>query len=828
MAEAKETSQSKGKKVNAASTTVPLTDILFLTLRRWPWLLLSIAICVGAAYFHLLRTPDVYTRSADILVKDDYKGTTVGNDEFADFGLFGQRSNLPNEITAIKAKDLMEEVVRRLGLDITYNISGRFHDISAYGYNLPVKLTVAGYPDEKTFSLNLLVSPGGKVTLKNLSAPERSGLAKEYTGKLGEAIKTPLGKFTVSKTPDYIKGEEIELKVNKIPLTSARDSYNGRLGVEIKNEKGSVLTLTMSDQNTQRADEVLATVINVYNENWMRDRNQIAVSTSNFINDRLGVIEGELGSVDANISSYKSANLIPDVQAAAGMYMGQSQQNQASMLELGNQLQMARYIRNYMSSEANRDQLLPANTGLASSDVQTLISDYNDKLLQRQSLVAKSSEKNPLVGQIDEQLGATRNAIVRTIDNEIVGLNTQLRSVRSSEAQTMSRIASNPTQAKNLLSVERQQKVKESLYLFLLQKREENELTQAFTAYNTRLVNKPGPGGAAPTPDRGRILAIAFLIGLALPFGFTYAQESMNTKVRGRKDIENLSLPFLGEIPQYYGNRVKDGSFGQEKEVRAIVVKPGSRDVVNEAFRVLRTNLEFMKVHKDGCNVIAMTSFNPGSGKSFLTMNLAVALAIKKKRVLVIDGDLRHGSTSAYVDSPEDGLSSYLAGQINVLNSLLITDKEYPNMQILPIGTPPPNPTELLESQAFGELIEQLRKQYDYIFIDCPPIEVVADAQIIDKYVDRTVFVVRAGILERMMLPQLERIFEERKFQNMAMILNGTRHDTGRYGYSHGYRYGYGYGYGYGIEYGGGDDSESSQKRKVRKVKHTSGWLQDE
>ena len=652
MAEIKEPI-NKSRKNSIASGTVPLSDIFFMTLRRWPWILLSVLVCVGAAYVYLLRTPNVYSRSAEILIKDDAKGNSAGAEEFANLGLFQSNTNIQNEMSNLKAKDLMEEVVRRLGLDINYYHSGRFHDVVAYGYDLPVKLTLLDYPDEGSLSMNLSVSKDGKVSVKDLKESNHDALKQTFTGWLNDTVATPVGKMIVSPSGNYQNGTEVSLIVTKMPLSAARDSYNGRLAVAMSNDKGTVLRLTIADQSTQRADDVLSTLIGVYNENWIRDKNQIAVSTSNFINDRLGVIEGELGDVDSDISSYKSANLVPDVQAAAAIYMNQSQQAQAKILEVNNQLSMARYIRSYLTSEGNRDQLLPSNTGLQSSNIQSLIGEYNDKLLQRNSLVAKSSEKNPLVAQIDRQLDAQRQAVVHTIDNEIIALNTQLKSLRDSEAQTMSRIASNPTQAKNLLSTERQQKVKESLYLFLLQKREENELSQAFTAYNTRIVNKPGASGIPPTPGRRNILAMAFLIGLAIPFGVTYVKETSNTKVRGRKDIENLAVPFLGEIPQNMKDSRHNSKTDKGGETNTIVVKEGKRDIINEAFRVLRTNVDFMCNSVQGAKVIAFTSFNPGSGKSFISVNLGMSIALKGKKVIIIDGDMRHGSTSSYIGSPD-------------------------------------------------------------------------------------------------------------------------------------------------------------------------------
>lgn len=524
-------------------------------------------------------------------------------------------------------------------------------------------------------------------------------------------------------------------------------------------------------------------------------------------NERLGVIEGELGNVDQDISSYKSEHQIPDVQQAANMYMAESQEASSQLLGLNNQLQMARYVRNFITNTANRNQVLPANSGIGSGIVENQIADYNAMMVQRNQYAANSSDSNPVVEGLDSQLAGKRSAIIQSIDNEIVALNTAIKNIQGSKNRATAQISANPTQAKYLLSVERQQKVKESLYLFLLQKREENELSQAFTAYNTEIITYPTGSNIPAAPARSKILMFAFLIGLVLPFGYTYVVESNNTKVRGRKDVKDLSLPFLGEIPQYgKPGKAKKKSDDTDK---SIIIKEGKRDVINEAFRVLRTNLEFMSDRSDGANIIAFTSFNPGSGKSFMTMNLGYALAIKHKRVLIIDGDMRHGSSSAYIGSPGEGLSDYLSGRTDNVQSVIKEYEETPTLHILPIGSVPPNPTELLENGRFAELLNSLRKDYDYILIDCPPVEVVADAQIIDRYSDRTVFIVRAGLLERSMLGEMERIFEEKKFKNMAFILNGTTSSKGRYGYSHSYRYGYGYGYGYGYQYG---NDRSSQK----------------
>ncbi len=610
---------------------------------------------------------------------------------------------------------------------------------------------------------------------------------------------TAVGPMVVVAAEGYKPGEAVELNVVKAPVSATAGGYESRMVIAMSGDKSSVINLTVTDQSTQRAQALLSTLIGVYNEYWIRDKNQIAVSTSNFINERLGVIESELGNVDSDISSYKSQHLIPDVSAASSMYMSQNQQISQQIMDLRNQLKQTLYIKSYLGAASDNEKMLPMNSGVANVDIQSQITDYNNLVLQRNSLLAKSSDKNPLVVQLNEQMDQMRHAILASVDNSINALNMQISSLQGSQASTTSKIASNPSQAKYLLSVERQQKVKESLYLFLLQKREENELSQAFTAYNTRVVNKPASFG--PTaPNTRNILMMSFLLGLAIPFGVVYLMESNNTKVRGRKDVEHLAVPFLGELPQDGHEKKKEAG-----EANTIVVKGGKRDIINEAFRVLRTNVEFMCNSSEGNKVIAMTSFNPGSGKSFVSMNLGMAIALKGKKVLIVDGDMRHGSTSAYMGSPARGLADYLGGAVSEVDTLIVKTPECQNMQVLPIGSIPPNPTELLESPRFGELIGELKSRFDYVIIDCPPIEVVADAQIIDKFADRTFFVIRAGLFDRSMLPELDRLYEEKKYRNMSFILNGSRNDQGRYGYSHTYRYGYGYGYGYGDNYGSGE-----------------------
>lgn len=776
---------------------ITIQDLFYLCLNKWHWFVISLVLCLGVGTFYLLKTPSVYVRTASILIKDDSKGKSSSTDmeSFSDLGLFTTNTNVYNEMGTLQSPDIMREVVSRLHLEMNYQTDGRFHKQTVYGNRLPVQVVIPTLLENESATFELHLAKDGAVELSSFTRNgTETGDDNAVKGKLNDSIQSPLGPIVITPSATYSDKTEEVIYVSRQSLAATSANCSARLNISQNDEKSNIITLSFQDVSTQRAEDVLNTLIAVYNENWVRDKNQIAVSTSMFINERLGVIEGELGNVDDDISSFKSEHLLPDVQVAANMYMTQANEANAEIRELNNQVYMARYIKNYLTNENNKHQLLPANFSIENASLATQLNEYNTKLLERNSLVSHSSVKNPLVREMDKLLEDMRSALITSIDNQMVALRAQIKSLEDIGGQATSQIASNPKQSKYLLSVERQQKVKESLYLYLLQKREENELSQAFTAYNTRIITKPG-GSMIPTaPIKKNILLVAFALGLLIPVVVIFIRENMNTRVCGRKDLDDLSVPFIGEIPLAICGKKKVKSH----EAHTIVVKEGSRDIMNEAFRVLRTNLEFMIGKDRSSNVIVITSFNPGSGKSFLTMNIAMSLAIKNKKVLVIDGDLRHASASAYIHSPEVGLSNYLGGQVDELSDIIVTDKQHPSFSFIPVGTIPPNPTELLFNDRLQDAIHTLKQQYDVVLIDCPPVELVADTQIIEKWADRTVFVVRAGLLERSMLPELENIYREKKYKNMSVILNGTEGAGGRYGYRYGYLYGYGSGSYYG------------------------------
>lgn len=780
--------------------TVQIRELVYRCFRKWYWFVVSVVVCLAVGTLYILKSTPTYVTSAEIQIKSNSKGASMPSDvgNFSNMGLFSVKSNVNNELLAFQSPDLMSKVVERLELYKNYTQDGLFHPTVLYGTTRPV---YAEFLDvESNVSAGFTVSEGknaegseaavpgeaamaasesGIITLDKFSFKGEEIDAKPVFGRYGDTLSTPVGRIVVTASKNY---ESLAKPVNvrKSGVRRVTQAYQNKLQVSLSDKEADVISLSIKDVSTQRAQDVLNTLIAVYNENWINDKNQIANSTSVFINDRLSVIESELAGVDSDISAFKSENMIPDVGAAATMYMQQSTVLNQQMQEVNNQLYMARYIKEYIGKEDNKNQPLPANMGLSNQSIEAGLTEYNDKILQRNNLVANSGENNVLVKDLDQALASMRGAINRSIDNEIIALNTKLDNLQGSARQNTARIAANPNQAKQLLSVERQQTVKQALYLFLLQKREENQLSQAFTAYNTRIITHPVSGISPVAPQSAKILLLAFIMGLLIPAGIIYVLLAADTKIHSRQDIKSLSLPFAGEIPQSTGTK-----FGSKKELKGkdvVIVKQGSRNAINEAFRVLRTNLEFM-LRDQSKNVVAVTSFNPGSGKSFLTCNLAACLALKNKKVLVIDGDLRHGSVSTLVNSPKSGVSGYLAGIIDDVHEAIQPSGAGVSFDVLPIGSIPPNPAELISGERFGTMVGLLRKEYDIILIDCPPIDIVTDARIINTHVDRTMFVIRAGLFDKSMLPELDKLYADGEYKNLCCVLNGTTSTKGYYGH---------------------------------------------
>lgn len=583
---------------------------------------------------------------------------------------------------------------------------------------------------------------------------------------------------------------------NEEEVAGMAERMRRRLKAKIADDRSTIIDLSYVDTSSTRAKDVLNTVIQVYNDLWLEDKNLIAAGASRFIEERLALLEQELGDVDDSISSFKMRNKITDLDRVSEIYLQQQSQSDAEILRLTNQKAMAQYILGILHDKSTQHQLLPTNSGINNAVAESLITQYNTMLLQLKNNLYGTSQQNPLIIKQESDLEDMRQNILTTISNQIQTLDIQLQALMGYSGETSDKITSNPDQAKHLVSVEREQKVKESLYLYLLQKKEENHISMMYTSLNTQVIDMPHGSNSPTSPDRSSLLLGMVLTGLLLPAAVLFVREHLDNTVRNKHDIERKSsLPLIGEIPFYRPLHVGKPlpfpfrSMRSHTRRNLLVVRPDKQDMLNEAFRFIRTHLEFL-TGKSGCNnVYIVTSNNEGSGKTFVSTNLAAALAITNRRVLFIDGDLRHASASHYFHCPQAGLADYLGEKESDLESLIVHAPDYPSLDILPVGTIPPNPTELLSDGRFGALLAEVRPRYDFIFIDCPPADTLADTGIIERHADRTLFVIRAGLFVRSRIEDLDADVCNGKYKHISLILNATRTRNG-YGYRYGYPYG--------------------------------------
>lgn len=789
--------QNPANKKTTNSEALTISDLIKIALANWKWFVLSVLLCLGGAFYYLKKSPYIYSRSASVLIKDETKGTQLPNAAaaFSEVNMLNLSSTVDNEVLIFKSKRLMIEVARKLKLDITYSRRGKFRDWDLYS-TTPVILTFPEALETSSFSLKVTPLDAKQVLLSDFPEQEGTSSVKELKANLNDTVNTPVGKLVVTPSlyysPDFYN---VSITVRKANLEAVGLAYNAALQSAVASKTSSIINLSIADVSARRAEDILNTLIDVYNQDAIDDKNKIAVNTANFINERLIVIEQELGGVESQIADYKSEHNLADISTQTGAFMQTSSRYQQEGVNLENQRTLAKYIRDYLADPTKAGELIPANTGIADVNIEGQIAEYNELMLQRDKLIGNSSEKNPVVMDMNNSLAAMKQTIVRTVDNLIAGLELKIQNIRGEEERTLKRMAAVPSQQKYVLSVERQQKIKESLYIYLLNKREENALTKSITESNARIID-PAMGSNAPVAPRAKLILLAgLMLGILIPTGVLFILKASDTCVRWKKDlVDNLSVPFLGEIPQ----RIR--AKGETKQ--PIVVKAESKDAVSEAFRIMRTNLSFMgstAAHR--LQTIMVTSMNVGAGKTFISSNLAMTLALAGKKVVLVDLDIRKGSLSKRIHVHQTGVTNFLSGEVTQVKDIVTKSDYHENLSVVGKGPVPPNPAELLLSPRLNELVEQLKAMFDYVILDNVPSNMVADAMIVNRVADLTLYVIRAGKMDRRQLPEVERLYTEKKLNNMAIVLNGVSEFHHGYGY-----YGY-YGYGYG--------SEKKKKRKL-------------
>lgn len=765
-------------------TGINLVDLLAYFASKWKWFLLSVLVCGGIAWYHYARSPLVYFRSATVIIKDpSNKTSTTGLDRFDNII---NKVNVANEILQFRSKKLMREVLQRLHADISYQLEDGLRSNELYNQS-PVLLSFPDALPEQHFAFTVTLKDKKSLVLSDFTGID---VKSDFTVEMYDTVTLSQGMRVVATPTNYYSDSwtGTPIRVAKLPMESMVNYYKSALGIQQEEEESSILTLALKDGSAARAEDILNTLINVYNEEAIKDKNQVAVNTADFINDRLIIIENELGGVESELETFKQRNRIVDIASSAGMYMSESQKYNTDALELETQLRLANFIKDYLTDPAKETDLIPSNTGIGDMNIESQINLYNTAKLKRDHLIDDSSVNNPVVLELNNSLRAMKQNIIRAVDNMIVSLNVQRSDAQSREMRAQNRITSIPTKERKMLSIERQQKVKEALYLFLLNKREENALSQAMADNNARVIDGAEGGNSPISPNRNRILLLGLLVGLAIPSLACLGILFLDTRVHSRKDFEDIvSVPYLGEIPQD-----KEAGKLNEQESPFLLAKEQRDSTVSEAFRILRTNMAFMARKDLPQQVIIFTSLNEGAGKTFISKNLGMSLVLAKKKVILIDMDIRRGTLSRQFHLKKIGLTNYLAD-----NTLLAEDiiQHQDGFDIIAAGAIAPNPAELLMDERLDNLVTELRRRYDYIVVDSVPVGIIADATISNRIADLTIFVARAGRLDRRQLPEIEQLYKENKLHNMALVLNGADLHR-RYGY-YGY-YGYSYKYGYG------------------------------
>ena len=759
--------------------TLNLEEQLFKYLKHWKWIVLSVIIALVGAYFIIRYSVPRYGVSATILIKDDRKGGSE-LDVFSDLGIItGGKNTIDNEIAILSSRTLSQNVVRDLEFNVSYFVEGRIISPEAYK-NSPIKVLFtdkkeAFYHKDATF----IVTP---ISEKEF---ELSGTLKDNRRKysFGQKIDTAFGTFIIvnnfSKT---ISGNPITVQITSVARKAA--SYNARLLAETTGKKTSIIKLSITDPIPEKGIDFLNGLVGQYNKDAAEDKNEIAQNTSEFIHKRLGIISKELDSVERDAESFKKANRLTDLSSNASLSLSSSAEYDRQVAENETELKVTGYMLDLVKKITN-DDLIPANvlSETGNSSASGLISEYNKLILERKRILTTATESNPMVKSMTAQIEGLRESIKESLNNTQTSLKITQRDLMRQEAIFSGQVGQVPTNERKFKIIARQQQIKESLYLYLLQKREETAISLAVTSPKAKVIDAAYPTGMV-SPNAQLIYLLALLIGLLLPVGIIFLLDLLDNKIHSRHDIEkSTSIPYLGDIP------LSDYTDGGEYD---------SRSPTAESFRIILTNLEFMLAQtKPGvAKTIFITSTMPKEGKTFISVNVAKTLALYGKKVLLIGMDLRHPKFAEYLDIKSNvGVSNYLSSDKYALKDIVFKHENFDDLWVMPSGAIPPNPAELLNSGKVAEIFEQFKSEFDYIIVDTAPVSLVTDTLLLKQYADVFVYAVRANYLKKAALAVPESLHRDNKLPNMSILLNGLDYNKS-YGYGYGYGYVYGYGYG--------------------------------
>ena len=756
---------------------------------HWYWIVLSTIVALGAAFSYLKYTRPVYASNMKILVKDEdsrsrmYRG---GQLALESMGVISNSNGFDNELEILTSSNISQRVVKSLKLYVSYELDGRLRNHELYKNN-PY---IVDMPENQLVDLHSLIQlkidrqgdgvhVAGEIYVPRSKEPilfERS--VKELPG----SFNTPVGTITLQRNPGV--GAELPkqtMYATIMPLEYAAKAYGSRLSVSASSKTTTVAVLNYLDTQPERAIDYLNELFRSYNEDANEDKNEVALKTEEFLKNRISAIREELDATESNLESYKKKNELINLTNDASNALNKLTEYQKEQVELETQLNLVTALLDYVDDPRNAFNVVPSNLGLKDADMSNLLNKYNDYVLQRNRLLKSSSPENPYVKRLTAQLEEMWPTIRLSLKSVRENILTQKRSAEDQYNLFSRRVGEAPTQERSLNNIIRQQEIKVELYLMLLQKREENYISLNSTAAKARVIDDPRSTGKV-SPKTEVILLGALVLGLCFPVGLIYLLGLLRYRIEGREDVEMLTkIPVLADIP--LAPKSLDGEL-------SLAVRENSNDMMEEAFRGLRTNLRFILSEKE--NVIACTSCIPGEGKTFISTNLAMSLALLGKRVIIVGLDIRKPRLVKLfgLSSDHRGITTFLSSDSGDFQDL---DKQIhhavlnPNLDVLPAGVIPPNPGELISREQLDHAIALLREHYDYVIVDTPPVGLVSDTLSAARVADMTIMVCRADYSPRNNFQLINALHHDNKMPKITLVLNGIDLKKRKYGYYYGY-----------------------------------------
>ena len=774
------------KNTNKSQEVQPidLMKILLVSLHRWWWFAIALAFCLGVAFIHLQRQTSKYSVAGSIMIRNDEGKSPMFQSEMLDLMGYSGYKAIIDEIEILHSYAIMEQVVKALNLQTSYRKKVGLRWVGQYPTPDIAVTYPAGFLDTLRMGVSIYIersSEAYKITVNY------NDLESEHTlTSLSEAVKTCAGPITFMEIHPLEPGEKMRISTSPVP--AATDRWRAAVSCDAQNIKqgSNIITLSCVTDVPKLAIDVISKMIELYNLDAVIDKNIMASNTANFINDRLNIITLELDTVERAVESYMKENGLSDIDQELRLALTTKEAYQRQQADYEIQINLLNYIQEYLQDPKNDHNLIPGNLGVNDASLTALLHEYNELLLNRMRIARSANEDNPKLTQLDQQLVQLRKGIIAAIKNNKEGLTISKNDVIRKDDHYNALIRQMPAKERRYMEIKRQQEIKEKLFIYLYEKREENALTLASTVMPAKLVDAPRVSGLPVAPRRSLTYLIALIMGMGVPFAIILIIGYIDHRIQDRKEfLSVVKAPFLGEL---LVNKTPQNN---------IVVNDTSNTVSAEMFRTIRTNMKFM-LPDVKCPVVLVTSALNGEGKSFVAVNTAASFALLGKKVLLLGLDIRKPTLSKYLGITFQGaVTSYLLGEDVSEDELVIKSGYVENLDIAPSGIVPPNPAELIQSPRLKMLFDKFRSRYDLIIVDSAPVTLVSDTIHIAPLVDMTIFVTRANYTAREMLPFIQELYEQNRLPNMACVLNGIQAEKAYGHYGYGLAYGYGH-YGYG------------------------------